>query len=49
MRILGLTDMSINEEKMNKAVKAAFPLAEATYLGWPPAASVVSQQQLYNG
>lgn len=48
MRILGLTDMSINEEKMDKAVKTAFPSAEITYLGWPPAARDVFSKENLN-
>ncbi|MDD5127374.1 MAG: 2-hydroxyacid dehydrogenase [Dehalococcoidales bacterium] len=36
MRILGLDDMSITRERMDKGIKAVFPDAEVRYLRWPP-------------
>jgi len=36
MRILGLDDMSITRERMDKGVREAFPDTEVRYLRWPP-------------
>jgi D-3-phosphoglycerate dehydrogenase / 2-oxoglutarate reductase len=48
MRILGLTDMVIKEDKMNKAVTDSFPSAEARYLVWPPSARDVFSKENLN-
>ena len=48
MRILSLTDLAIQEEQLDKAIKRIFPEAQVRYLRWPPVARDVFSKENLN-